>query len=471
MLHSTEIYLELFKRGVFDPLVTTDGKKHVKQELCLKYLVDNVTKDLGYGGAAGGAKSWTGCTWLAFMSLVYPGTRYFIGRVELKRLRESTLMTFFKVCNHYGIEKDKDWKYNGQDHFIQFVNGSRVDMLELKYLPSDPMYERYGSVEYTSGWLEEAGEVHFKAYDVLKTRVGRCLNDKYGILSKTFSTLNPKKNWCNTVYWKPFKENKLPEDRKFIQALVQDNPFIPQDYIDNLHRITDKVTKQRLLYGNFDYDDEDGSLVTYDKLMDMFTNSFVPKGGQRFLTMDIAITNDKFTCFAWEGMRVIEVRSIKNVAKPVSIQTTEGEWINKVDFTPLLNNITELCTKHAIPRSNTCFDADGIGGKLVKYLPGAVAIHNGMKGIHPEYKNLSTELGFKLAEEINSDNLFFDCNIDPQLKEEIIEEMQASLKRDSEVGEKLALIPKATVKDLISRSPDHYDGLKYRMLFRITRQK
>jgi hypothetical protein len=154
-----QVRIDLFKRGLFGFIVEREGARHNKQDEALRILTDDTTVEFLYGGAAGGAKSWTGCTWLAFMCLSYPGTKWFIGREELKRLRESTLITFFKVCNKYGIRRDVDFKYNGSDHFIQFSNGSRIDLLDLRYLPSDPLYERYGSVEYTGGWIEEGGEV------------------------------------------------------------------------------------------------------------------------------------------------------------------------------------------------------------------------------------------------------------------------------------------------------------------------
>lgn len=171
---------ELFRRGNFDFITQTEKGKHFKQEEALKILTDNKTVEFLYGGAAGGAKSWTGCAWLAFMCLTYPGTKWFIGREELKRLRESTLITFYKVCGRYGLKLNVDYKYNGADNFIEFTNGSRINLLDLRHLPSDPLYERYGSVEYTGGWIEEGGEVNFGAYDTLKTRIGRHLNDKYG---------------------------------------------------------------------------------------------------------------------------------------------------------------------------------------------------------------------------------------------------------------------------------------------------
>jgi hypothetical protein len=40
----------------------------------------------------------------------------------------------------------------------------------------------------------------------------------------------------------------------FIPALATDNKKLPKTYIEQLMR-SDEVTKQRLLYGNFEYDD------------------------------------------------------------------------------------------------------------------------------------------------------------------------------------------------------------------------
>ena len=157
-------------------------------------MTDSETREFLYGGAAGGAKSWTGAAWLLFMSLLYPGSKWFIGREELKRIRSSTLITFQKVCKEYSIPQS-EWIYNGQDNYIQFKNGSRIDMLDLQFKPSDPFYERFGSLEYTGGWIEEGGEINFGAFDVLNTRIGRHLNKEFGLPPKMFVTCNPKKNW------------------------------------------------------------------------------------------------------------------------------------------------------------------------------------------------------------------------------------------------------------------------------------
>ena len=104
-----DIYKNLFRQNNFDFITCTNEGKHVKQDIALQYLVDSVTNEVGYGGAAGGAKSWTGCAWLLFMCLVYPETKYFIAREELKRLKDSTLLTFFKVCKTYHVKLDIDF--------------------------------------------------------------------------------------------------------------------------------------------------------------------------------------------------------------------------------------------------------------------------------------------------------------------------------------------------------------------------
>ncbi|MDM8174776.1 phage terminase large subunit [Olivibacter sp. 47] len=242
-----------FKRGIFDFIVDTPKGRHVKQEEALRILTDDVTEEFLYGGAAGGAKSWTGCCWLMYMCLNYPNTRWFIGREELKRITESTLITFFKVANEYGIRNGIDFKYNGQKNFIRFKNGARIDLLELKFLPRDPVYERFGSTEYTGGWIEEGGEIDFGAYDVLKTRIGRQYNEKYGLIGKLFITCNPKKNWMYTTFYLPNKKGTLPPHMKYLAAFVQDNPHIDKGYLERLKRTKDKAKKERLLNGNWEY--------------------------------------------------------------------------------------------------------------------------------------------------------------------------------------------------------------------------
>lgn len=435
------IRTELFRRGNYDFITHSDKGVHIKQGQALAALCCNSFTEVSYGGAAGGAKSWTGCAWLLFMCLCYPNTRYFIAREELKRLKDSTLLTFFKVCKAYGAKQDVDFKFNGQDHTILFVNGSRIDLLEVAFKPSDPLFERYGSSEYTCGWFEEAGEMNALAYDTLKSRCGRQYNDKYNIAATVFVTFNPKKNWVYTYFYRRDKERLLPKYIVFIKALLHDNPHREAGYEEQLLRMSSQAQKERLLFGNFEYDDDPSSLVDYAAICDMFTNEHVPPG-MAGMSVDIALQGrDKLVICTWSGCRAtIEVVKNKSDAKEVE------------------TDIKRLSIDKNIPRSRIVADSDGVGAYLKGYLKGIHAFHGNAKAFQAEYANIKSECAYKLAELINKREIWLIC--DEKYEQEIKEEL-AQLKNDdvdNDEGKK-RLIGKDEMKAKLGRSPDFLDTL------------
>src|SRR5665811_1871841 len=68
-----------------------------KQTEAIKYLEDNVTTELLYGGGAGSGKSILGSWWILKGCIKYPGTRWVLGRSKLKTLKETTLKSLFEV--------------------------------------------------------------------------------------------------------------------------------------------------------------------------------------------------------------------------------------------------------------------------------------------------------------------------------------------------------------------------------------
>ena len=443
-------------------------KMHPKQGEAFKVLTDNKyrhIRELLYGGAKGGGKSFLGAFWLISSSFHYPGTSWFVARENLVDLRRHTIPTFYEVLKSCGIDS-RHIKYNGQDSYFTFSNGSRILFVSAQYLPGDPLFERFGSMQNTGGWIEEGGEVDRMAYENLKLSIGRCKNAEYNIPFKLLVTANPKKNWMRERFIK-----NPTDDLYYIQAFAKENHYLPAEYQDTLNGITDKRDRQRLLMGSWDYDDDDNALCSFDKLQDMFSNTFVQHSGNMFLSSDIAITNDSFVTIAWDGMVMKEISVMPNATKPVSTQTESGEWINKVDLSPLIREFDRMRNKWNIPMSNVVYDADGIGAKMKQYLQGAIGVHNASLPIgRMEYRNLTTQLGYVLAEAINTSEVLISCSLDNQIKQRLIDELQASLKRSSEVGEKLQLVSKAEVKQVLGHSPDIYDAMKYRMLFRITRK-
>jgi phage terminase large subunit len=447
-----EIEKELFKRGEFDFITVTERGKNKKQEQALHELTKGVSREILYGGAAGGAKSWTGATFLTFMCECFPGTRWFVGRDSKTDLRNGTLPTFLKVFKLYGVE---GVVYNDKYSYLQWTNGSRIDFIDLGFYPKDKLYERFGSFEWTGGWIEEAGEVNFGAYDVLKTRIGRHRNDEYDIRPILFVTCNPKKNWLYYEFFTPWKLKKLDKKKMFIQAFAQDNPANESTYIDQLRSLSDKSKKERLLLGNWDYDDDPAALCEFDAIIDLFTNDHVTAKGEKRISADLAMKGrDRFIAGNYHGLVV-------NIA--VDKEFSTGKEIEA--------DLKACMVSNQVPHSKTIVDSDGLGAYLESYLNGIKEFHGGAKARDDkEFGNLKSECGFLLASYINQRKMKVICT--QEQKQRIIEELGVLKSKNIDADEKRKyIISKEEMKELLGRSPDYLDMLIMGMYFEIMTPK
>lgn len=426
----------------------------LKQHQAYEALKDDTIKYVVFGGGAGGGKTWLGCEWLLVNCIAYPNTRWFIGRNELTRLMNSTYITFTKVAS---LHKVKGWTLNGKYNYIEFENGSRIDLLDVKKNPSDPMFERYGSTEYTGGFLEEAGEIEFMAFDVLKTRIGRHMNKEYGIKPKILITCNPKKNWLYTMIYKPNTEGKLEKDYAFIQSLYKDNKYTSEDYESQLSSLKDKTMKQRLMFGEWEYENNPNALMRYDAILDLFTNS-IQLLETKFMTVDVArFGQDKSVITIWQGFHVLSIRTYDKTA---------------LDF--LSQEIKTIAQEYNIPFSKIIVDEDGVGGGVVDILRGVKGFManrqcflNRVTGKPDNYQNLKTQCTYLLADFVNDHKIRIDC--EESLKQTIIEELEVIKSKEGVYDNKLQIESKDMIKEIIGRSPDISDALMMRMYFELER--
>jgi hypothetical protein len=433
-------------------------KPTYKQHIALQALDSDKYDTVIFGGAAGGGKSFLGCMWMILSCLRFPGTKYFIGRQTLKELRSSTIPSFFKAASIMQIDKSL-YVFNKQDNFIQFINGSKIDMLNLGHIPSDPFYERFGSMEYTCGWVEEAGEVSFDAFDTLKSRIGRQLNDKYNIKAKILITCNPKKNWLYYNYYKPWTEftgghfieeefNTLPFI--FIQSFVDENRFIERSYKEGLKKISNKIKRERLLKGNWEYDSDPSRIVYYDKILDIFTNHLSPNA-TRYITADIAnMGADSTVIMLWEGLKVIRVKKF-----------------DKFDIVMVSEEIRKMMFEFNIDRNSVIVDANGLGVGVKDILKCKGFINNG-KAFAPElYSSMKDQCAFMLADKINNSELGVE---DYKYKDIIIQELEQLKQDNPESDKKMKIISKELMKkELGGKSPDFLDTMIMRMYFEYRR--
>lgn len=422
-----------------------------KQENAIYFLKDNTTKELVYGGAAGGGKSALGCLWLIENCQRYEGSRWLMGRAKAKTLKETTLNTFFELATK--LEVFDQFEYKEQKGIIKWNNGSEIILKDLFFYPSDPEFNELGSLEITGAFVDECNQIVKKAWDILKSRIRYKLKE-FQIIPKILGTCNPSQNWVFSEFYKPDENNTLKESKKFIQALPTDNPHLPQTYLESLLELDD-VSKQRLYYGNWNYDNDPSSLIDYDAICDMFTNDHVQKGYKK-ISADLAMQGrDRFIAGVWDGL-------ICNVAldKPQST----GKSIEL--------DLKELKTANKVPNSRIVADSDGLGNYLESYIKNIVTFRGGASAKNKkEYNNLKSECGFKLAEKINNREIYIKCS--PQQEEQIKKEISMCLKRDNldkDISKK-QLIPKAKMKEYLGNSPDYLDMLIMGMYFEVRSRK
>lgn len=430
-----------------------DWKPSKKQYKAWTYLNDNVTTELFFGGAAGGGKSYLGCAWIIIKCQEYPGSRWVMGRAILKNLKASTLLTLFQICKDWGFQKDVDYNYNLFESKITWTNGSEIYLKDLFTYPSDPEFDSLGSTEYTGAFIDEASQISSKAKNIVMSRI-RYKLEEFKTIPKLFIASNPSKNFLYLEFYKPSKNKTLPHYRKFLPALVTDNPYISPHYRENLKKL-DKVSKQRLLYGNFEYDDDPSKLMEFDKITDIFTNTFVKKEGSKYMSVDPArFGQDKTVIMIWHGYYVIKV---------FSYDRTSTEFVEK--------EIIRLSEEFEVPRSNVVVDEDGVGGGIVDHLHSIKGFVNNSTPMSQgadknNYQNLKTQCYFKLATLVNEGRIAADFENDTH-KELLIEDLEQVKRKDIDKDGKVKLVEKEVIKENIGRSPDFSDCMMMRMYFEL----
>lgn len=427
----------------------TNGNEKQK-EVCRAWL-NNEVSDIVYGGSKGSGKSYLGASLIFGDAFLYPGTHFFIARKELNDLRKYTIPTVYEAIRAFGVDPEKYVKFNGQDNFFSCYNTSKVYLLEAKHIPSDPLYMRFGSMSMTRGWMEEAGEMEEAAKNNLMASIGRWKNDKYNLPGKLLQTCNPAKNYLYSDYYKKNKEGNLETWKRFVQAFPEDNKSLPAGYLENLHRTLDKNQRERLLYGNWEYDDDPAALMDYDKILNCFSLRETEKG-ERYISADIArLGRDCTVIGIWEGYTCFKIIKIDK---------------NKV--TEAAEAIRHYARKYNVPGENIIVDEDGVGGGVVDILHCKGFVNNSRALNDENYNNLKSQCYFKLAENVNSGNIYIQTQ-DTSIRQAITEELEQIKQKDMDKDSKKSIVPKEKVKELIGRSPDLSDMLAMRMYFELNK--
>lgn len=201
-------------------------------------------KNIAFGGARGGGKSWAVRTKAKLLALEYPGIRILIVRRTYPEL----------INNHIRILRAELLgiaKYNSTEKTLYFRNGSIINFM---YCQKDSDLDRLQGTEYDAIFIDEATQLTESQIKTIKA----CCRGVNGFPKRVYLTCNP--GGPGHAYFKrvfidrKFKNDERADDYEFIQSLVTDNKVLMEsqpDYIEQLEELPEKV-KQGWLYGRWD---------------------------------------------------------------------------------------------------------------------------------------------------------------------------------------------------------------------------
>lgn len=431
-----------------------DVKLLPKQSIAWKYLTDNTTNEIAFGGSAGGSKSTLGCIWIVTLCLQYPGIRTLIGRTVLATLRQTTFKTLLEVLGpkFMGLTSPEHYVFNAQTNVLTFYNGSEIILKDLEDKPSDVNKDSLGGLELTAVYVDEAVQVSFETFSVLKSRIRYKLNE-YGLIPKILLTSNPGQNWLMQRFFLPWEEGTLESNKIFIQSLPTDNPFLPESYIEMLRELPYQQ-RERLLMGNWRYTDDISALFKYEDIVNCTFKTAPNPNDKKYISIDVArMGSDTSVAVVWVGLTIVEIVRYK-----------------KIDTVELTNNIKELIAKHGIHPSQVIADSDGIGGALVDNIRCTSFVNNSSPLHKQNFNNLKSQCYVKLSDMIREGKVSINV-LDPSIVEELTQELLTVRLKDVDKDNKVQVISKDEQKKVLGKSPDLSDALMFRMYWEIKNMK
>lgn len=266
-----------------------------RQRQAYKILLDAEPESytlLGFGGAAGGSKTWFNARVAIELCLAFPGTRILVARQTLVSLRTTTMEEFYRQ-----LPAELIYKRNDSENWVK-VRAAHwpKGLFSIVYFRGIEDYQQKGSEAYQAVIIDEASETKREAAEYLLTRLrwrlprivqqrmaiqcrhiwddgenfhpcGKMCPDKVcpehgtewvgnGVRYFFIATSNPWPGWFTDWFFRKQMEGALsgiPNARvHFVQSLPTDNPHNGPNYVDVLRATLSPDMVKRMVEGRFD---------------------------------------------------------------------------------------------------------------------------------------------------------------------------------------------------------------------------
>jgi len=416
------------------------------QKKALAALQDNRYTSVWYGGWAWWWKTFLWVTRVFLMCIKYPWVRFAFVRDTIKNLKNTTVISLEKFYSIYNIPENLRGKLNEQKSQIVFPNGSTILLLEWCYYPSDPLYNRFGSLELTWAFVEESAEVPLDWIKILKTRVWRYKNEEYWITWTVLETFNPNPWHVYERYY----QGKWWDKSIFIESLVYSNTFIDKGYVENLEN-ADESIKKRLLYWQWDFEDDTWMLFKKKDIDNLFTNE--SKWTKYYIVADVArFGKDTTRISLWQWNTWLKVWTYQ-----------------KNTITEVIATILFIAAQYSVDHRDIIIDSDWVGWWVVDGISYCTGFINNSSPIvtwsKQNYANLKSQCAFELKRRIENWEIVIKWEHKDRDKDrhDLQQELLNTYIDEKSIDWKTKIESKDKMKERIWRSPDLLDTMIMRM--------
>ena len=205
-----------------------------------------------FSGSMGSGKTLTACQLIWQELLENPNANIGIGRLDLKRLKETLLLDLLKHIPEE-LEEGVDYKFNKSEGVLTLSSGARLTCFSW----ADKNMERFKGQSFSMFVIDEATENDENIFNIINARLGRSKQFK----KKLFLLLtNPDEpdHWLakrviNKAGWVDGKKREAADgfynnNIHVFYSLTKDNPEIDEEYFDNAYNRLKQHVKQLDLF-------------------------------------------------------------------------------------------------------------------------------------------------------------------------------------------------------------------------------
>lgn len=295
-----------------------------------KIFFEATARNIAYGGARGGGKSWAMRRKFVLLAMAYDNLRLLLMRRTYNELNENHIVPLLRELGTFV-------KYNREQKVIKFPNGSRI---KLGYCDNEADVYQYQGQEYDVIGLEEATQFTETQMLYIST-CNRSTREDFS--PRMYFTCNPGgvgHDWVKRLFIdRKYKNAELPEDYVFIPAKLTDNSVLMERNPQYAQVLMNLPEHLRRAYLDGDWDAMEGQFFDeFSREKHVCPPFKIPDWWKRFRAMDWGYRDP--CCVLWfavapDGRIYVydELYITKTIASKVAKMVKEKSIGSKVSYT------------------------------------------------------------------------------------------------------------------------------------------